>query len=48
MFKIPNFKGTYRLFPISKNKIMIRLENIWDLFDAQGKPAELSQTVNLE
>ena len=49
MFTIPNFKGTYRLFPVDKNKIMVRLENIADLYDAAGKSAaQLTQTVNLD
>jgi len=49
MFQIPNFRGTYRLFPIARNKIMIRLENLDDVYDQGSRStAQMSQIVNLE
>ena len=43
-------EGTYRLFPVSKNEILVRFENLADIFDSQTSSKVLPslQSINLE
>lgn len=45
---MPQIEGQYRLLPMAKNKLLLRLTNTADKFDQTSKKASQEYSVNLK